>query len=139
MSTSTKLAALSTWIDTAGSEPLRPGRSRVTIELRALAVALAYWLRPFDMLVDSRRWRWEKRTPCGRQMAPEWRAAVTAAVEQLMATPDLAAAGLTDGQAERSGRAPGLGRDEQRCSDGPTSAAASLTTVTPEPKASPDA
>lgn len=24
-----------------------------------------YWLRPFDMLADKRRWRWQERAACG--------------------------------------------------------------------------
>ncbi len=25
---------------------------------------LGYWVRPYDMLADSRRWRWQARFPC---------------------------------------------------------------------------
>ena len=26
--------------------------------------ACGYWVRPYDMLADARRWRWQPRTPC---------------------------------------------------------------------------
>jgi hypothetical protein len=26
---------------------------------------VGYWIRPYDMLADRRRWRWQARTKCG--------------------------------------------------------------------------
>lgn len=47
---------------------------------------LGYWLRPFDMIADRRRWRWQGRTRCGRQVwadaPPEAKAAVLDAIER---------------------------------------------------------
>lgn len=33
--------------------------------LRDLLVYASYWVRPYDMLADRRRWFWQPRTPCG--------------------------------------------------------------------------
>lgn len=27
---------------------------------------VSYWVRPYDMLADCRRWFWKPRTRCGR-------------------------------------------------------------------------
>lgn len=32
--------------------------------LRWAAERVGYWLRPYDMLADARRWRWQARDPC---------------------------------------------------------------------------
>lgn len=34
--------------------------------VRSAVGAIDYWVRPYDMLADARRWRWQPRTPCGR-------------------------------------------------------------------------
>ena len=31
----------------------------------ALLVYASYWVRPYDMLADRRRWFWQKATRCG--------------------------------------------------------------------------
>lgn len=33
-------------------------------ETRHAAVMAGYWLRPYDVLADARRWRWRRRHPC---------------------------------------------------------------------------
>jgi hypothetical protein len=33
-------------------------------ELRWVYDRAGYWLRPYDMLADARRWRWQARYPC---------------------------------------------------------------------------
>jgi hypothetical protein len=33
--------------------------------VRWLTVYVGYWIRPYDMLADQRRWFWQRRTPCG--------------------------------------------------------------------------
>lgn len=42
-------------------------RARVLCEIRHAATRISYWVRPYDMLADRRRWFWEPRTPCGFQ------------------------------------------------------------------------
>ena len=37
---------------------------RAAAEVRFLWGLAAYWLRPYDMLADARRWRWQRRQPC---------------------------------------------------------------------------
>lgn len=32
--------------------------------IRAWLGYASYWIRPYDMLADARRWRWQRRTPC---------------------------------------------------------------------------
>ena len=34
-------------------------------EVRYAASSLGYWVRPYDMLADRRRWRWQPRQRCG--------------------------------------------------------------------------
>ena len=29
------------------------------------AIRIGYWIRPYDMLADRRRWRWQPRKRCG--------------------------------------------------------------------------
>jgi hypothetical protein len=43
---------------------------------------VGYWIRPYDMLADRRRWRWQKARRCGPPMGttPEMMAELTAAV-----------------------------------------------------------
>lgn len=36
-----------------------------------LVVSVGYWIRPYDMLADARRWRWQPRAKCGRQVFAE--------------------------------------------------------------------
>lgn len=43
--------------------PVR-GLHGLWIETRRLAVLAGYWMRPYDMLADRRRWRWQPRTRC---------------------------------------------------------------------------
>lgn len=31
---------------------------------------IGYVIRPYDMLADRRRWCWQPRQPCGRQLNP---------------------------------------------------------------------
>lgn len=33
--------------------------------VRWLAESAGYWIRPYDMLADARRWRWQRRQRCG--------------------------------------------------------------------------
>lgn len=47
-------------------------------ELRYVRAALECWgyiIRPYDMLTDARRWRWQRPAECGRRavarLAPE--------------------------------------------------------------------
>ncbi len=37
----------------------------VWVEVRWWAESFGYWLRPYDMLADARRWRWQPRQRCG--------------------------------------------------------------------------
>jgi hypothetical protein len=37
---------------------------RLLAEVRFWLGRLGYWVRPFDMLADRRRWRWQSATPC---------------------------------------------------------------------------
>lgn len=39
----------------------------VRAELRHAAVMAGYWLRPYDMVADRRRWRWQPRELCQYQ------------------------------------------------------------------------
>jgi hypothetical protein len=38
---------------------------RAWVELEHAAVTVGYWLRPYDMLADARRWFWQPRHRCG--------------------------------------------------------------------------
>lgn len=38
---------------------------RLWMEARHAATSAGYWLRPYDMLADARRWRWRPRQRCG--------------------------------------------------------------------------
>lgn len=38
--------------------------NRLKAELAWLLGQLSYWLRPFDLLADARRWRWQARLCC---------------------------------------------------------------------------
>jgi predicted DCC family thiol-disulfide oxidoreductase YuxK len=40
-------------------------------EVAYVVQSLGYWIRPYDMLADRRRWRWQRRTPCARQVLTE--------------------------------------------------------------------
>ena len=63
--------------------PMRWGLRRLRAEARHAAVMAGYWLRPYDMLADRRRWRWPPRQRCGLDgVSPETRAALLAAVER---------------------------------------------------------
>jgi hypothetical protein len=48
-------------------------------------VQLGYWVRPFDMIADRRRWRWQRPAPCGRRTwadaSPEAKAALQQAID----------------------------------------------------------
>lgn len=52
----------------AGEVAVRaPWLFRVTLgEVRWWVESVGYWFRPYDMLADARRWRWQARTPCQR-------------------------------------------------------------------------
>lgn len=39
--------------------------------LRAVAVYVGYWVRPYDMLADRRRWVWQRPQRCGCVILPE--------------------------------------------------------------------
>jgi hypothetical protein len=62
-------------------------RPRIVAELWALRHRLSYWLRPYDMLADARRWRWQRPEPCGRQawaqLAETRKQAILAALDRL--------------------------------------------------------
>lgn len=48
-----------------------------------------YWIRPFDMLADRRRWAWQPRQPCGLGgVSPETERAVRAAFLHASGTDD---------------------------------------------------
>jgi hypothetical protein len=36
----------------------------VALEMRHLTAVVSYWIRPYDVLADARRWRWQPRYPC---------------------------------------------------------------------------
>lgn len=36
----------------------------VRADLRYAAQSIGYWIRPYDMLADRRRWRWQPPTCC---------------------------------------------------------------------------
>jgi hypothetical protein len=45
---------------------------RVVWEWTAWAAESAgYWIRPYDMITDARRWRWQPRAKCGSQVFAE--------------------------------------------------------------------
>lgn len=53
---------------------LARGRYRLqqpVARVRHALVMAGYWVRPFDMLADRRRWRWQRPTPCGRVQVSE--------------------------------------------------------------------
>lgn len=60
--------------------------NRLVIEVRAVAIDFGYWIRPYDMIRDARRWRWQRRGRCGRvvwaALPAEARDAVVKAVER---------------------------------------------------------
>ncbi len=37
----------------------------VWVNVRWLATAAGYWIRPYDGLADARRWRWQPAQRCG--------------------------------------------------------------------------
>jgi hypothetical protein len=39
-------------------------------EARWLAETAGYWIRPYDMLADARRWRWQPAQRCGGVLIP---------------------------------------------------------------------
>lgn len=41
---------------------------RVRIEVRHGLIMAGYWVRPYDMLLDRRRWRWQPAGLCGYRM-----------------------------------------------------------------------
>lgn len=51
--------------DTATSEAATHAASRLRGEAAWLAQSVGYWIRPYDMLADRRRWRWQKPQRCG--------------------------------------------------------------------------
>lgn len=40
----------------------------LAVEVRHAAVMVGYWFRPYDMVADRRRWRWQSRALCGYQL-----------------------------------------------------------------------
>jgi hypothetical protein len=38
---------------------------RAWVEIRHAAETVGYWLRPYDMLADRRRWFWQPAQRCG--------------------------------------------------------------------------
>lgn len=42
-----------------------------------IAQRVGYWVRPYDMLADRRRWFWQPRQPCGLPLASVHRDRVT--------------------------------------------------------------
>lgn len=46
---------------------------RAWVEVRYVAETAGYWLRPYDMLADRRRWCWQRRQRCGGVLLAEWR------------------------------------------------------------------
>lgn len=55
-----------------------------------LAETVGYWVRPYDMLADARRWRWQARQPCGFGSGSTWHLLAEASARKAKA----AAAGL---------------------------------------------
>ena len=50
--------------------------------LRCLPETVEWWLRPYDFVADTRRWRWQQPAPCGRMLPPDLRAALTEAARE---------------------------------------------------------
>ena len=44
---------------------LRYAAVRAWVEVRWSAECFGYWIRPYDMLADARRWFWQPRQRCG--------------------------------------------------------------------------
>lgn len=40
-------------------------------EIAHAATSIGYWIRPYDMLADRRRWAWRPAQPCGRRVLAE--------------------------------------------------------------------
>lgn len=60
---------------------------------------VGYWIRPFDMLADSRRWCWQPRQRCGFPTGtPQW------AVDDVIAAVRQVEASRGEGSADGSGR-----------------------------------
>lgn len=50
-----------------------------------LLESIGYWIRPYDMLADRRRWWWQPAQRCGLPpMAPAARVEFMAAVEKMV-------------------------------------------------------
>jgi hypothetical protein len=45
---------------------------RLWIEIRYAIECVGYWIRPYDMLADARRWRWQRRAPCWTMQPERW-------------------------------------------------------------------
>lgn len=73
----------------------------IPVLARHLLVALGYWMRPYDMLADRRRWRWQRPAACGlppgyglrmlQDLTPGQRAELLALKHRLAARRDLSA------------------------------------------------
>ena len=54
--------------------------------LRHWAQSIGYLIRPYDMTLDARRWRWQRAGICGSrffyEMSPEQQAALVQAIER---------------------------------------------------------
>lgn len=44
---------------------------RAWIEAHYAAQCAGYWIRPYDQILDARRWRWRPRGRCQFSMTPE--------------------------------------------------------------------
>jgi hypothetical protein len=43
----------------------------VAAEIAYAATTFGYWIRPYDMLADRRRWRWQPQQRCGFTEVPQ--------------------------------------------------------------------
>lgn len=70
--------------------------------LRWARVQFGYWLRPYDMLADRRRWKWRPRQRCGLGgVPPETAAALIAAVKRMEDADDPSEPARPDPRGER--------------------------------------
>lgn len=43
----------------------------IICEILYAGQSAGYWIRPYDMIADRRRWRWQRRAKCGSQLIAE--------------------------------------------------------------------
>ncbi len=48
-------------------------RRWLVAEVRWALIRIGYWIRPYDMLLDRRRWAWQPRTRCQFRGGTPWR------------------------------------------------------------------